>query len=146
MLKIYYGEMQDAIYNTEVYFRNVYEDSWMTSQIVKDIIKDIDKSDVIDAECIKSPVLGQITPLKLSGGTKTLILMYSEPEQVFNASTCGDNCAKWILKIAEEKDITINLRHSMDFGQNDFEIEVLNNNQIVHNMKELLPLATKFLK
>lgn len=146
MLKVYFGEMQDAIYNTEVYFRNTYEEYWITSQIAKDIIKDIDKSDVVDSECIKSPVLGQITPMKLSGGTKTLLLIMNEPNTVFNASTCGDNCAKWILELAQNKDIVINLRHVMDFGKNDFEIEILNNNTIVHNMKELLPLASKFLK
>lgn len=146
MLKVYFGEMQDSIYNTEIYFGNVYENHWITSQIAKEIIKDIDKSDVIDAECIKSPVLGQISPLKLSGGTKTLLLIINEPAEVFNASTCGDNCAKWLLKLGKKKNVVINLRHIMDFGNNDFEIEILNNNMIVHNMKELLPLANEFLK
>jgi len=146
MLSVYFGEMADAIYNTEVYFGNTYENEWITSEIAKSIIKDIDKSDVINAECIKSPVLGQIPPTKLSGGTKTLLLMINEPDRIFNASTCGDNCVKWILKIAKNKDITINLRHIMDFGNSDLEITILNNNSVVHNMKELLPSAIKFLK
>ena len=145
MLKVYFGEMEDAIYNTEVYFRNTYEDYWITSQIAKDIIKDIDKSEVVNAECIKSPVLGQITPMKLSGGTKTLLLILNEREEVFNASTCGDNCAKWILELAKNRDVVVNLRHIMDFGTCSFEIEILNNNQIVHSMKELLPIAVEFL-
>ena len=34
-----------------------------------------------------------------------------EPDRIFNASTCGDNCAKWILEIGRIKDVTINLRH-----------------------------------
>ena len=146
MLKIYFGEMQESIYNTDMYFGNTYENDWITSQIARDIIKDIDKSEVLDSQCIKSPVLGMITPTKLSGGTKTLLLMLNEPENVFNASTCGDNCAKWILEIAKRSDITINLRHFMDFGNDNFEIEILNNNTIVHNMKELLQCASKFLK
>ncbi len=145
MLKIFFGELQDSIYNTEIYFGNCYENKWITSQIAKDIIKDIDKSDVLSEECIQSPVLGQIPPTKLSGGTKTLLLMINEPETVFNASTCGDNCAKWILKISNDEDITINLRHIMDFGDNEFEIEIMNNHEIVHNMKELLPWAIKYL-
>ena len=33
---------------------------------------------------------------------KTLLLIYNQPEKIFNASTCGDNCAKWILKIADK--------------------------------------------
>lgn len=85
--------------------------------------------------------MGKIVPTSLSGGVKTLILMKNEPEKIFNASTCGNNCAKWILKLAEEQDITINLRHLMDFGEGTFTIHILNTDQIVHSMKELVPIA-----
>ncbi len=108
MLKIYFGDMKDSIYNTSVYFKNQYEDEWIIQPLVKEIIKDIDKSEVLDSNLIDSPVLGKISPLQLAGGTKTLILMINDDSRVFNASTCGDNCAKWILKIAEEKDLIIN--------------------------------------
>lgn len=27
-----------------------------------------------------------------------------DTKKVFNASTCGDNCAKWLLKIAENEE------------------------------------------
>ena len=112
----------------------------------KKIINDIDRSEVLNAQCIKSPIFGQIAPTSLSGGCKTLLLMINEPEEIFNASTCGDNCARWILKLAEDRDVSINLRHIMNFGEQEFVIEVLNNNEIVHSMKELLPLASKFLR
>ena len=141
MLNIFYGDMADAIYNTSVYFKNVYEDSWITAPLAKEMIRDVDKSDVIDGAVIDSPVMGKIAPTALSGGVKTLILIENEPDKVFNASTCGDNCAKWILKIAEKREITINLRHLMDFGEDEFEIRILNTNQIVHNMRELIPIA-----
>ena len=39
------------------------------------MIRDIDKSTVISAHVIESPVLGGITPKDLSGGVKTLILI-----------------------------------------------------------------------
>lgn len=53
---------------------------------------------------IESPVLGPISPKDLSGGVKTLMLMaFADQEKVFNASACGDNCAKWILKIDKKK-------------------------------------------
>ena len=29
MLNIYFGDMPSAIYNTEIYFKNTYEDSWI---------------------------------------------------------------------------------------------------------------------
>ena len=145
MLNIYYGDMEGAIYNTAVYFKNTYEESWITHPLAKSMILDVDQSLVIDSGVIDSPVIGKIPPTSLSGGVKTLILIYNEPEKIFNASTCGDNCAKWILKIAEELDITINLRHLMDFGSGEFQIRILNNNQIVHNMKELIPIAGKYV-
>ena len=87
------------------------------------------------------PVLGKIAPISLSGGVKTLILMKNEQSKIFNASTCGDDCAKWILKLAETDDLTINLRHLMDFGEGAFDIRILNTDKIVHSMRELVPVA-----
>lgn len=141
MLNIFYGDMPGAIYNTSVYFKNVYEDGWITDGLAREMISDIDKSAVLDGAVIESPVLGKIPPTSLSGGVKTLILIANEPEKVFNASTCGDNCAKWILKMGEEKDITINLFHIMDFGKGEFDIHILNTDKTVHSMKELIPIA-----
>ena len=141
MLKIYYGNMPEAVFNTSVYFKNVYEDSWITDPMAKEMILDIDKSAVLGGAVIDSPVLGKIAPTSLSGGVKTLILMKNERNKIFNASTCGDNCAKWILRLAETEDLTINLCHLMNFGSGTFEICILNTNQIVHTMKELVPIA-----
>lgn len=141
MLNIYYGNMPEAIYNTSVYFKNAYEDSWITDPLTRQMILDVDKSVVLDNAVIDSPVMGKIVPTALSGGVKTLILMKNERSKVFNASTCGDNCARWILKLAQKEDLTINLRHLMDFGSESFEIRILNTNQVVHSMKELVPIA-----
>ncbi len=141
MLHIFYGEMSDVIYNTSIYFKNTYEDEWITDPFTKEMILDIDKSSVLEGTVIDSPVMGKIPPTSLSGGVKTLILMKYEPDKIWNASACGDNCAKWILKIAEEKELTINLRHIMDFGSGEFTIHILNTDQIVHNMKELIWIA-----
>ena len=141
MPKIYYGNLPEAVFNTSVYFKNVYEDSWITDPMAKEMILDIDKSAVLGGAVIDSPVLGKIAPTSLSGGVKTLILMKNERNKIFNASTCGDNCAKWILRLAETEDLTINLRHLMNFGSGTFEICILNTNQIVHTMKELVPIA-----
>ena len=146
MLSIIYGDMQNSIYNTNVYFKNTYEPEWFESDLAKKIVKDIDNSDVLSGECINSPVLGQIPPERLSGGVKTLLLMLNEPDKIFNASTCGDNCAKWILEIGKKKDLTINLRHMMGFGKDtEFEIRIQNGGEVVHSMKELIPIAHRYL-
>ena len=141
MLKIIFGNCEDAIYNTSVYFKNTYQDEWITDELSVEMIKDVDKSVVIGPRLIESPVLGAISPKELSGGVKTLILINKDRNKIFNASTCGDNCAKWLLKIGETDDVIINLRHLMDFGNDEFEIEIMNTHQIVRNMKELINIA-----
>ena len=141
MLSVFYGDMPEAIYNPVVYFKNTYTDDWITDDLSKKMIQDVDRSVVVGPRVIDRPVLGGISPRELSGGVKTLISIYKVPDKVFNASACGDNCAKWILRIGEMQDITINLRHLMDFGEEDFTLKVLNTGQIVHNMYELLLIA-----
>lgn len=145
VLNVYYGDMPEAVYNTAVFFKNDYEDEWITDPRVKEMIEDVDHSSVIDSGVIKSPVLGSITPLGLSGGVKTLILVLFEPKKIFNVSTCGDNCAKWLLKIASQEDRTVNLRHIMDFGKEPFQINVLNAGRIVHSMAELTDIAIDYV-
>lgn len=147
MLRVYFGERENTVYNTSVFFKHSYDDSWMTEQFTKDIIADIDKSQVVDANSIISPVLGNISPLQLSGGVKALILMNHFPRKIFNASNCGDNCAKWILQLAKNRDFTINLYHVMNFGDGEFEIRILNDRKlIVHNMEEFLSAGIKYLR
>ena len=140
MLKILYGEMPEAIYNTNVYFNNTYLDKWFEDELSLQIIKAIDKGEVVSPQCIITKALGAITAKELAGGTKTLLLMRNAPERVYNASTCGDNCAKWILQIAKEakEDLTINLHHFMHFPGKRFEICIMNNGEIAHNMNELI--------
>lgn len=145
MLKVFFGDMPEAIYNTAVFFKNDYEDEWITDPMVVEMIRDVDHSEVLDSGVIDSPVLGKIPPLNLSGGVKTLILVRFEPDKVFNASTCGDNCAKWLLRIAEDEDRVINLRHIMDFGKGPYVIEILNNNTVVHNSKEYSEIAVDYV-
>lgn len=145
MLKIYFGDMDGVLHNVETYFKNQMEYSWLESDLAKQIIEDVDKSVVESPQCIRSNVLGQIPPTRLSGGTKALLLIWNETDRVVNASNCGDNCAKWLLKFGESRDITINLNHIMDFGSGEFEIEILNSHAIVHNMKEYVTEAVKFL-
>ena len=142
MLNVYLGKMEEAVYYPPVYFDNRYEDEWIIDKRSIEIIRDVDKSDVVSAHLIESPVLGPISPKELSGGVKTILLMlFDDTGRIFNASACGDNCAKWILKIAESKDLTINLRHIMEFGDDEFEMKILNTGEVVHNMLEFVNVA-----
>jgi hypothetical protein len=145
MLNIFYGDMEGAVYNTSAYFKYDYEDSWIVDPFVKKMIQAVDESTVLDSGVIDSPVLGKIPPTGLSGGVKTLILVKFDKDKVFNASTCGDNCAEWLLKITETEDRTINLHYLMNFGKEPFTIRILNTDQIVHSMDELVSIAGEFV-
>lgn len=145
MLNIYFGDMPEAIYNTAVFFKNTYRDSWITNDETIRMIKDVDRSEVVDTNIIQSPVLGSITPLQLSGGMKTLMLIKFDRSHIFNASTCGDNCAKWILSMAQDRKVVINLYHVMDFGKDPFKIKILNSGKIVHNMEEMIHESIPYL-
>ena len=146
MLSIYLGDMKEAVYHPPTYFDNTYEDEWITDPLSVEMVADVDKSVVVGPHLIESPVLGPVSPKELSGGVKTLILMaLDKNDLVFNASACGDNCSHWILKIAEKKDLTINLRHIMDFGEETFEARILNNGQQVHDMQEFVEIVGEYV-
>ncbi len=139
MLRIYYGELNSDKYinNPDIFFNNTYEDEWMLDPMTIEMVRDIDGSEIKGPRLVDSPFLGPISTERLSGGVKTLILMNCDPDHIFNASACGDNCAKWILKIGEKKDLLIRLGYLMDFGNEPFEIQIENTGKIVHDKKEL---------
>ena len=145
MLKIFFGEMENAVYNTSLYFKNRFNPQWMEDERTVKMIKDVDKSDVLGNGAVSSPVMGIIAPVSLSGGVKTLILIDQISDKVFNASNCGDNCARWLLEMGKEKDVVINLRHLMDFGDGEFDVEIMNTGETVHNMYDLAVKAGRFV-
>lgn len=145
MLSIIFGKIDDVVCNTSLFFKNQYDPEWLEDKFVKDMILGVDSSTVLSSHAIDSPVMGIIPPTSLSGGVKTLILIDKMPQKLFNAYNCGDNCASWLLKIGEKKDVTVNLRHIMDFGNDEFEIHIVNTNEIVHDMASLVPVAGRFV-
>lgn len=146
MLTIHYGDMDGVIYNTSVYFNNKISPEWLEDEFARKLIKSIDGGVVVGPNAIDSRILGVIPSEKLSSGVKTLMLMRFLPDNIYNASNCGDNCAFWILKMAKERDITINLYHIMDFGNRKFTARVANTGQIVHSMDELVLIAADCLR
>lgn len=143
MLKILFGDVENAVYHPPTYFDNQYEDEWITDPLSVAMIRDIDRSEVVGTHLIESPVLGPISTKEISGGVKTLILMaFDESGRIFNASACGDNCAGWIAEIGKRKDLTINLHHVMNFSAvPEFEALMLNTGRLVHSYGEYLEEA-----
>ncbi len=145
MLRVCFGEYKDALYGPS-WFKYNYEQEWLAEDFVKRMIYDIDKSLYISGEYIESDVLGPISPRDLSGGVKTLISIYKNPELVFDATSCGGNCAKWLVEMSKEQDYTINLNYLMRFKDMEpFDIYIVNEDMIVHSNKEYVSVAIKYV-
>lgn len=72
MLKIFFGDLSDVIYNTSVYFKFNYMPEWLQEDDIRQMISDVDKSVVLGNGAIESPVLGVIAPVNLSGAERLL--------------------------------------------------------------------------
>lgn len=130
-------ENKNYVFSPDTYFKYNYEEEWFEDELVKEMVQDVDSSTVLSAHAIASPVLGVIAPERLSGGVKALIIMYKEPELIVNASSCGNNCAKWILEIGKRQDITIRLGYEMEFAE-PFEIRIKNSGNVIHKYIDFL--------
>lgn len=147
MLRVWFGKKENSIYNTSMYFNNRYDGRWITEEFSREIIMDVDNSEVIDENTIKSPVLGNIHPEDLSGGVKTIILMKHFPGIYFNGSNCGDNCAKWLLKLGDMQNCSMVLYHTMDFGKEPFDIRIMNKRGLhAYNMMDVIDASVTYLR
>lgn len=115
--------------------------------LCKKIIADIDDSTVIAPDLIQNEIFGAFNSTELSSGVKTLLLIHNQPDQIFNISNCGDNCARYILELAENRDIKVCLHHVMDFGKS-FKVKVINDRRRkeISDPIEYLLLARQYLR
>lgn len=134
MLYLTFKKTEDVLIAVDKYFNLAYEQEWFDDPVVKEMVRDVDKSVVLGDAVIKSPVFGIMAPTQLSGGVKALILMLKEDHTIWG-SACGDNCAKWIIEISKKKDITICLSHIMKFSE-DFNAVCLDNDMSIHTLDD----------
>lgn len=106
MLFLTFGESPDMIRSGGSYFNSWVDPEVILTDFSRRAISSIDKSEVIDVNCIKSPVLGSIPPERLSGGVKTLMAIKYTDIKVHLASM-GDNCFPFLKEIADEKDVYV---------------------------------------
>lgn len=110
MVKVLFGEDfgEKTILDIDSYFNNVYENDWLEDENVKQIVKDIDGSELNGLNVI-SPVLGSISVRDISGGAKALICLLKEdnPEGFIDLVVLGENCEKWLAYVFENKDVQV---------------------------------------
>lgn len=77
VLNIRYNDYVMYPSDIKVYFKHKLDlDKWLNLDIVKDFIYDIDRSEVLSSQCIKSLIFGLTLTEKLSGGVKSLISIF----------------------------------------------------------------------
>ena len=143
MLTIHLGVMENVEYGPS-WFKYNYKPEWFKDPFVQEMVKGVDNSVFVDGIIIDSPVLGPIPPERLSGGLKTLIMIYKRPELIFDATSCGQNCAEWLIKIGKKVDVTVCLEYLMSFEE-PFEVMLENENRLINSKEDYLLTAMKYI-
>ena len=69
-----------------------------------------------------------------------------KPELVFDATSCGENCAPWLLEIGNKIDVTVNLEYLMTFEKNSsFKVFIENEKRVVTDIDDYMITAMKYL-
>ncbi len=140
--------VQDRIFrDIDAWFDTCYDPKWSKDPLVREMVKAIDKSEIIDYNVI-SPILGSISVRNLSSGVKFLISVYcaGNPDNlIFSTTSCGDNCCYWISEISKRCDaeIATSIFH-MDF-QPDFTFKCMNNGKVYTTYEDYLLCASKII-
>jgi hypothetical protein len=139
MLTIHFGENEEEVQDPDLYFDINYDEEWFDDQLVKDMVLDVDNTEVVNGRMAISAVFGNIPVQKLSGGVKNLILMYKEPGYISGSHLMGDNCSKWIIEIGKRVDCYLVINHGIYLGEgprdaSEFHAHIDNTNQTVETI------------
>lgn len=136
MLKFTFREPEKLTYSIDAYFNSWYDKEWFNDELVKQIVLDVDKTEIVGPNLAISPVFGAMPPTKISGGAKALILAL-KTDMVIWGTACGDNCAKWFIEIGKLKDVIVYLTYPMKFPC-DFDAVCLDDGKEIHSAKDFL--------
>lgn len=109
-------EPAGCIKSAQSFFDFEYEDEWFDDPVVKQIVHDIDNTEVISSNLLISPILGSISCRDISGGAKGLILILkcTDPRS-FRSTTFGGNCVNWIINLSYMRDFVLYMNHCLEF-------------------------------
>lgn len=88
-------------------FDYIYENDWFTDPVVQSFITNVEKVEYVVDDLFKSPITGHFNAIYLSGGTKTLILLYKEifKDKYYKLSNLGDNCYSELAKFQDKANL-----------------------------------------
>ena len=125
MLHIIFGREvageQNYVLDSRIFFRRNKKPEWFEDDFVKEFLFEIDGSKVIAQEALLDCRGRGISSEMISTGCKSLCcIYYCYQNHIFNGSLMGDNCIPFLMRIANEHDVTIVLEHYMDFPEKYF--------------------------
>ena len=94
---------------------------WLDNDVCKQMVKDIDDSEVISDYVIISPIFGSISPMQLSGGVIMLAIIYNT-DNICDFTACGDDCVPWLIKLGTLKDVYVTCNYIPHFPLDGFEL------------------------
>ena len=103
-------------------FDLIYEEDWLDNELSRQIITDIQGIDVTDVRFSVDEILARYKmPVEyLATGTKNLLLCkFLDDGRKFRMSMMGENCYKWLMDIAETKDICGVITTPLFFTEDD---------------------------
>lgn len=114
------------------WFNSHYTEEWVTTEFASRVIKEIDKCKLINWRFMDSEVLGAIPVRRLSGGSKTLIMIEQQVPYAVNSSSMGDNCAPYLEYISNIVDVHMYYKYAFKFTDTQVAIYPnLNNLKVV---------------
>lgn len=142
MLSIYWGVTDDCCYYIDDEYQEAVELEWLFNDpLVQNIIADIDNCSFNGVGCVDldNPAIN-FSIYELSTGSKGLILLVKDNYDSIRiwGTAFGDNCSKWLLKIAEDRDIILELEYFLQFPKDDFKAYSLHQNRPFTNYMDYM--------
>lgn len=149
MLKIWFGKnypFEGVIHRVDHFFDTRKEKEWFSDKFNQEMIYDVDHgTKVLKDFALENPLIGGMSPDKLSGSVKTLILIKEMPDLIFDATNCGDDSFKWLFKMCETLDRTVVLRYQPIIPDVDAKFICLNDNTYVNDAAEMAVKSIDYL-
>jgi hypothetical protein len=117
MLKIFFGISGTEDMSPDDTFDFSYSSEWWEDPLVLEMIKDVDKTEIVSDRLAQSEALGAMRPLDISGGVKTLIMMLKDPEYIADGCSLGRNCFPWVVKLSHISDCFITISIGVRMGE-----------------------------
>lgn len=145
MLSVYIGKKPNEIGHAGGWFDHQLDLNVINQEFSKRVIRDIDKSEVINENTVKSSKLGIIPITKISSGAKAVIVM-KYTNEVVDSAYFGDNCIKYVVEIAREKELVISMLRFINVFEYGYrgQIKILNNGSYVDNAMDLFNAYLEF--